>query len=433
MVTARSAALSAILLVQGNLTLQNALDKTLTKSSLPVREAQLCADLAYGFFRYGERLNFILTSYLKNPGKLPRKMKIILAMAVYSLLFQTGIPDYAAINEAVRMVKEYSGVALSKVANGVLRAIQKDRDELSGQAWYIRQTGDEWSGSVLWTSLPPVICELWRNAYGKDNALKIMRRSSNRPWQGVRINPAHEQAAILIQKLGRLADGTSVCSIGKYGFAFAPGQCPDFLLSREAGSLYRQGAISWQAAGSMAVMEELGLHSWSQPVWDCCAGAGGKSMALLESGVRVGLCSDPSRQRLRTFAMECQRLGIRRPPLVLASASAPPLAYWGGNILADAPCSGLGVLSRRPDLKLTPKDFNQFQQLQLALLKSAAGVLASGRELAYITCTLNPLENEDVVKNLLKFDGALKLRKVWQTDHEHPWMEGMFGALIVRS
>ena len=105
---------------------------------------------------------------------------------------------------------------------------------------------------------------------------------------------------------------------------------------------------------------------WPTPVWDACAGRGGKSLLLAEAGIPTALASDPSAARIAGIASECRRLGLAPLPTVRALADLPPLRSWHGTILIDAPCSGLGVLSRRPDSKWkrTPKDCRELALLQ---------------------------------------------------------------------
>ena len=106
-----------------------------------------------------------------------------------------------------------------------------------------------------------------------------------------------------------------------------------------------------------------------------------------------------------------------------------PSSAGRGGIIADVPCSGLGVLARRPDLRRRPRTaLAEHADLQRAILKALAARLEPGAELAYITCTLHPLENEQAVDWLLAEDSGLERLVQWQTPHDHPWLEGMFAA-----
>ena len=247
--------------------------------------------------------------------------------------------------------------------------------------------------------------------------------------------------ALYGQGLARVANG-ALRSVQR--LADAP-RHEDFYLSKgvEAGcaehmglfyslqGLQGEGALSFQSAGSQLVLEELGLYDWDKPVWDVCAGFGGKTVALLERGIAVPLATDRSMQRLAGLPGQCARLGLVCPAVALADAVKPPLAHWDGYMLVDAPCSGLGVLARRPDIRRrSPQEGIEHESLQQSILRSLAERMHSGCQIAYITCTLRPNENEKQIERLVRESDGLQVLRQWQTPHEHPWLEGMFGALL---
>ncbi|MDY0259080.1 MAG: transcription antitermination factor NusB [Desulfovibrio sp.] len=352
---------------------------------------------------------------------------------------------------------------------------------------------DGFLGQCVFYSIPLWVGTLWRDAYGEQTALAQMRRAFERPYSALRINPAHlcakelyaalaagevpsppcgyslssavppgsfepiggslqeqralvrpqsvhQQAEIKDISMSRLGEpcasdavvGKSVpVKIGRWGLAFAPGQMPRAVLGHDLRHWQALGAMSWQSAGSQTALLELGLDNWREPVWDACAGYGGKSMALMEWGVPVGLCTDRSAARLRGLPGQCALLNLPQPVCCLADAARPPVRAWHGHILVDAPCSGLGVLARRPDIRRRePQHLAELEGLQRSILKALAEYLQPGRELAYITCTLNPAENDQAVACILKSHKNLRLVRQWQTSHEHSWLEGMYGAVL---
>lgn len=421
----RQIALQAALLADSGLHVQAALERC--ASSLPQRERHFCGDLVCGYLRQRPRLEFILGIFLKKPQKLPRPMLLIMAMALYSLLFQNAVPAYAAIDEAVRLVKKTFGSPLGRVANGALRAMARELDALSDPDWHMRMAADPWAGLALYWGMPLPIANLWRQSYGREQALMLMRRSAARPWTGIRPNPRFAGYPELVARLEKAAGSEKA---GSRGFAFPPGQLPEFL--QAGGKLHALGAFSFQAAGSMLVLERLGLTAWRESLWDCCAGHGGKSAALLEQNVPVLLASDINMRRLAALGADCRRLGLAAPAIFLADASRPPISLWPGDILADAPCSGLGVLARRPDIRGNFRfgELAKLADLQGKLLRSLQALLLPGRKLAYVTCTLNPAENQDNLQKLLAACPSMQLEAQWQTPHDHPWLEGMFGAVL---
>lgn len=412
---------------------QEAFNYYVEKYPLNIQDRQLCADLVYGYLRTSIKLDFILSQFLKKPKKLPPAMRLMLALGVYSLLFQDKIPAYAAINETVKEIKKNSGQALANVANGVMRNIQKLGKKLDQAEWYRKGAGDALKGEELFYSLPGPVVRLWNDSYGSEDAVKLMERSAGRPWQGLRVNPRHQNAGQLKKALSEIEGGAD---IGEYGFAFPPGKYIEEVAGKAVADWIKEGALSLQSPGSMLIVEELGLASLEGPVWDCCAGSGIKSAALLERGVDVSLASDLSRPRLENIRPFCERLGLPVPQIIQASASSPPLKSWKGHIIADVPCSGLGVLARRPDIRgnISGDAFwKDNARKQKEIMNRLAGILEAGKKLVYITCTLNPHENELLIRAILREHPELTLEKEWQSPHSHPWLEGMYGSVLLKS
>ena len=432
----RSAALAALLLVDSGLNVQQAVFAVLEQFSrsgdaeLASAERHLCSELTYGYLRTEIRIAFVLGKVLARPESLPRPMLLVLGMAVYALLFQDRVPDHAAVHCAVDMVRSLFGQALSRVANGALRSVQRFADAPNDPSFYTaRASRDSLEGLALYYSAPIWLAEQWQTAYGRDAARALLKRSFERPWSALRVN-CHLPAAALVRDALLAQKGFPV---GQWGVAFAPGQLPEVILHKELHTLQTQGAISFQSSGSQAVVEELGLTEWAEPVWDVCSGFGGKTVALLERGQDIRLATDINFSRLTGLAGQCGRLSLPCPVLALADAVSPPVRSWQGHILVDAPCSGLGVLSRRPDIRRrSPQLLAELERLQLSMLFRLSQFLMPGRQVAYITCTLRPEENEKMVSKLLGAHSGLRLVRQWQTKHDHPWMEGMFGALLER-
>jgi len=437
--TARHCALWALLLVDSGMTAQQALAAALSSASttassseasgLAPVERNLCSELVYGYLRTELRIAFILSRVLPRPQSLPRPLLHVLALAVYGLLFQDRVPDHAAVFSAVETVQALYGQGLARVANGALRSVQRLSEAPMHEDFYLSKGAEAGCAEHmgLFYSLPLWIMGHWYKHYGRDVALQLARRSFERPWSAVRVNAQHSAAVALRE--GLLASGG--VEVGQWGIAFAPGAQPAVVCGRSLQGLQGEGALSFQSAGSQLVLEELGLYDWDKPIWDVCAGFGGKTVALLERGIAVPLATDRSMQRLAGLPGQCARLGLACPAVALADAVKPPLAHWDGYLLVDAPCSGLGVLARRPDIRRRPpQEAIEHESLQQSILRSLAERMHSGCQIAYITCTLRPNENEKQIEHLVRESDGLQVLRQWQTPHEHPWLEGMFGALL---
>ena len=441
--------------------LQQVLEDTARRQEggLAERDRHLAAELAYGTLRMENRLAFVLGKVLRQPLKLPLPLRRLLAVAAYGLLFLDRLPAHAVLHTAVDLARQLYGPGLARVVNGSLRSVQRLGDAVRTPDFYAGPADEETffaedaaaarklRGLVLpeaelrlarFHAVPRWLVALWQQAYGDEACRALLARSGARPWQALRVNASRPQAATLKQALLACvpADGPAPQAVGRWGVAFAPGQTPAAVQGEALARLLEQGALSQQAAASQEVMAALGLEDWlgrGWPVWDACAGYGGKSVQLLEQGGDVRLCTDRSFSRLRQVPGHCRRLGLALPHLALADASRPPVVRWQGGIIADVPCSGLGVLARRPDLRRRPQTaLAEHADLQRAILKALAARLEPGAELAYITCTLHPLENEQAVDWLLAEDSGLERLVQWQTPHDHPWLEGMFAARLRR-
>lgn len=395
--------------------LQQVLEDTARRQEggLAERDRHLAAELAYGTLRMENRLAFVLGKVLRQPLKLPLPLRRLLAVAAYGLLFLDRLPAHAVLHTAVDLARQLYGPGLAKVVNGSLRSVQRLGDAVRTPDFYAGPADEETFFAedaaaarklrslalpeaelrlARFHAVPRWLVALWQQAYGDEACRALLARSGARPWQALRVNASRPQAAALKQALLACvpADGPAPQAVGRWGVAFAPGQTP------------------------AAVQDEL-------------------LSRLLEQGGDVRLCTDRSFSRLRQVPGHCRRLGLALPHLALADASRPPVVRWQGGIIADVPCSGLGVLARRPDLRRRPRTaLAEHADLQRAILKALAARLEPGAELAYITCTLHPLENEQAVDWLLAEDSGLERLVQWQTPHDHPWLEGMFAARLRR-
>lgn len=425
----RLAALIALEKVEKGIPIQEAVADVMAHASFSLEDRRLCVDMAYGCQRAKIRLNYISGRIIPKSGKLPRTFFLMLEMGIYSLVFQKRVPPHAAINETIKMVKSRFGQTLANVANGALRNLQRMGNAPEDPMWYAAGEGEKsrWRGFSIFYGIPLNIAELWLRSYGPEDAFSLMRRSAGRPWTGLRVNIFRAGAGEIINALENSANE----KIGYNGFAFAPGEAPENILNESLEHWLAAGMIARQSPGSMMVMEKLGLKEWNKPVWDCCAGFGGKSAWLAQHGVNVKIASDTSLKRLNSFRRQNSAWFAHMPALLRADASKPPFASWSGNILVDAPCGALGILARRPDIRQrTDVEIAALVKKQRMILDGAGSLLQPGAELAYITCSLNPAENEKLVESYIAANKNTSLEREWQTPHGHPWLEGMYGALL---
>lgn len=421
----RCAALATLLLTEKGVAVQEALDQIFSRCELSVADRAQASEFAYGVLRTRIALDARLVQVLPRPEKLPLPVQLILALGLYSLLYAERIPAHAAINTAVELAKKRAGQRMGNLVNATLRKLLREPVRI--------KTADVWRTLATQYALPDDILHLWRKHYGSGASLSLLRRSFSRPWPCVRINARHELASELRENLAGEPFATAV---GQWGFAFPPGALPQRIGNYSVAEFREKGVLSHQAAGSQLLLEKLGLFALEGPFWDCCAGVGGKSLPLLERGRVVAQCSDTSGKRLKQLARDCQRLGLACSRVHEADATKYAPEDFTGHILVDAPCSSMGVLARRPDVKkrsFASASLQHFVAMQRAILDNVAHSLAPGYCLAYMTCTLNPAENEVQIETFLARHPNFCLLSQWQTPHEHPWLEGMFGALLQKT
>jgi len=376
------------------------------------------------------RLNWLLSRFLRAPEKLPQPMRCVLHVAVYALLFLEGMPAYAAVDWAVARVKRTYGQTLAKVANGCLRTIGREGVAPQAYAYYYAPLQDALAQQSLFYSVPLWIVRLWHKGYGTDKAVLLSAKSANRPAAGLRVNilrPNWKDVARQLENAGAQRMAAACFAITPKKRARIEAQC-------SLAAFLGEGKVSRQGVASQLALDALHPAAWPDPIWDACAGQGTKSCALLELGKNVSVVSDTHLRRLFRVADECRRLNLPPPLIVQASALRPPLHTQAGTIVLDAPCSGLGVLASRPDIRRhrTEEDVQMLVRRQAAMLDAAHDSLGTGGHLAYITCTQNPDENELQVRAFLRRHPRAELAFEWNSPAQNMLLEGMYAALLVK-
>jgi len=421
---ARSAALSAVSdCLRRDMDLQAALDKAIIKRGLLPRDASMTSELCYGYIRLRARIDFVLDSFLKNPKGLPANIRLVLGLAAYEILHLDRVPGYASVDWAVEAAKR-SGKGLAGLVNAVLRKVSDLGERALEPGFFRRDNPGEALFLSRYYSMPQWIVDAWIEAYGRENARNYLKASARPAPTGLRINASRPEAAEIYDEL---KSGEPPVERLDHGLAYEPGACPDVVEYQALGLVSRQSLAAQQ------VMIELGCDAWPAPIWDACAGRGGKTCMLVERGRGPVWASDLNFARLRGLRSELSRLGLPELPVFQARADTPfVLAKRPETVLLDLPCTGLGVLSRRPDIKWkrTPQDVRRLAELQARIITAAYGRLRRGGCVAVITCTLMPEENDKVLDGFLKDHSDAEVEKAWQTASDSDLREFFWGVLI---
>jgi 16S rRNA (cytosine967-C5)-methyltransferase len=406
---------------------QAALDNLFQAVSLCARDKALVTELTYGYLRYKGRIDFILQTFLAKPDKLPPFCISALGLATYERLFLNRVPEYATRSWVTNYVRRKWGAALARLVTAYMTTLTNHLPDLHQENFYRQDACPPEVFLARYYALPPWIVAMWMTSYGEERTIALCRAQLLPALLGLRINASHSGAHELAQSV---ADPVFLRS-GRWGVACERNQAKSLLPSLDI--LLSRGRLSRQSLAAQHVLDILRLAMREGPIWDVCAGRGGKTCYFLERTKEAVRASDVRWTRLQGLRQEIRRLGLRDIPVILARADQRlPWREKAGCIVVDAPCSGLGVLARRPDIKWkrTPLDLPSLQTIQYKMLRVAVTALRPSGRLTYITCTLNPAENEHQIDQLLREHPEMRVLELYQGD-QYPYLREFFWAALL--
>lgn len=410
---ARRVALEALFrCLMNRLDIQAGLDTGLSSGTIDPRDAGLATEISYGYLRYKGRIEYILSRFLKDPGKLSPKMRLAMGVAAYEILFLDKVPAYASVDWAVEFSKTKPGARLAGLFNAVLRRVSELGDAARDPD-YFRKDASLPEFLCRWYSCPQWLVDLWWREYGEEDATRYLEAQLKPPALGFNLY-GHPEADEIYSAV---AGWPEILDIEGMSFALPAGTRFD---GEPDPPMHRQSFAARQA------IEALEPASWREPVWDACAGRGGKTRILLEKGLNV-FASDPHQGRLEGLKNELP--GVKTFVANAGTASAP---HPPGSVLLDLPCSGLGVLSRRPDTKWKrkPADLADLTMLQEEILQNTADQVKPGGTVAVITCTLNPDENQGLIERFIGKNPKVSIHTQWTTPSDSPLNEFFYAARL---
>jgi 16S rRNA (cytosine967-C5)-methyltransferase len=405
------------------------LDKAAIDDHLPDKDRKFVMQLVYGCLRNRQTIDRIIQTVSTTPlEKLDNFLHQALAIGVYQLFFLDRIPPSAAVNEAVNSCRAAGKPRrLQGFVNGVLRQMLRNTPQLKTVAAN--------HGSNRQDNHPSWLVERWRDHFGAARTEAICAANSREPNLVLHVNTSR----LTPESYHRLLANADIDFLpGK--FAPAAVILPGY--NRPIASLpgYQEGMFQVQdEAAQLATMLLQPFQSGGRYL-DGCSGLGGKTSILLESAIARNstvTAVEPEPYRLRKLTENMQRL-FSQPPLTTIQADLLQLARERtglfDGILIDAPCSGTGVTGRHPDIRWNrrPEDLFVYHQKQLQLSRHAASLLRPGGILVYVTCSLEPEENEQVVKQLCNLEPRLQhtdCRDFLPPAAHHLVVDGMFRPL----
>lgn len=403
------------------------LNYILEKYNPPKEERNLATQLVYGVLRRKNTLDWLIEKFSQRPlEKMTGWVRNILRLSIYQLIFLDRIPVSAVCNEGVKLAKKRGHLGVSKFVNAILRSIVRSLDNLpwpseANLAQYI----------AIKYSHPQWMVERWLERLGKETTIALCEANNENPPLTIRTNTLRITREQLLGKLEQDGVNTEVIDLA-----------PEAIRLLGASSLtklssYQDGLFQVQDVSSMLAAHLLDPQP-GEIVLDACSAPGGKTTHLAQKMNNQGriIANEFHKHKIGLIEENCQRLGITMVETRVGDARHLADSYQGrmDRVLVDAPCSGLGVLRRKPDARWKKKveDIIELNKLQLAILESAAQCVKPGGVLAYTTCSIEPEENQEILQAFLAGNQEFKLVKSVQLYPQDYNTDGFFLSRLER-
>ncbi|MGM0214651.1 16S rRNA (cytosine(967)-C(5))-methyltransferase RsmB [Enterococcus sp. AZ109] len=371
------------------------LNEMIKKNQVADKDTGLLTELVYGTVSRKLLLAFYLSPFTAKAKRIDTWVQSLLELSVYQLLFLDRVPDHAILNEAVEIGKTKGNPGIGKFVNGVLRSLQrKGAPSLETITDPIERLATE-------ISLPVFLTEKFVEEIGLEETRKLGLSLLEPSRVSARVDTrkiSRKEAIIQLQNEGIEA---RISEVSPYGIiadrGFLAGSC-----------LYEEGLLTIQDESSMLVAQAMGVQP-GELILDACAAPGGKTthMAALLEGKGKITALDIHEHKLKLVRENAERLHVSEVVETMEMDARTAAEHFAeesfDRILIDAPCSGLGLMRRKPDIKYQkkPQDFQQLPKIQREILESCAPTLKKGGILVYSTCTITSEENQEVTAAFL--------------------------------
>lgn len=383
-----------------------ALNEVLKNNRLNEKDRALTTEIVYGTLKYKYTIDSILSYFLKLGFRnLSSKALNILRMSIYQLRYLDRVPDFAVTNEAVNLSKKFCK-GFAKLVNAVLRNyLRCDNTEFTGSSNFIKKlcftySFEEW------------MVKLFLNQYGNEVCERILKGLNYNPNITVRVNNLKSNYDDTWNKLHSI------------GYDIEDGYvCPEAISiikgsSIEKNLLFKEGCITVQDESAMLAAPALDPHA-NMLCIDLCAAPGGKTTHISELMMNTGtvLAYDVHPSKLKFIKENCLRLGITNVKCSVMDACKlnDTLIDKADRVLIDVPCSGFGIIRKKPEIKWNKneKNIDSLINIQRRIMHNAAKYVKVGGILLYCTCTLNKMENGDNIDWFIKNNKNYKLESLY--------------------
>lgn len=360
---------------------------------LPKQERAFLTRLVEGTIERQIALDYVIDAFSKTKTrKMKPLIRNLMRMSAYQILYMDAVPDSAACDEAVRLAKKRGFSGLSGFVNGVLRSVARDGRNVS---WPDGESEPIAALSVRY-SVPQWIVGLWADRYGTEQTERILSGFSGNRALSVRVNLQKTTPEELKRELE--AEGLTVQPVHALSYAFYV----DGVDHLNALKSFREGRFYVQDVSSMRVAELAGVREGDYVI-DVCAAPGGKSLHLAELLCGTGLVEarDLTDYKVGLIRENIERHGAKNVRALRMDATVHNDASveLADVLICDLPCSGLGVLGKKPDIRyrMTLEKTRELALLQRQILSTVQDYTKHGGVLIYSTCTINDAENEENV------------------------------------
>lgn len=366
------------------------------------RDRAFVTRLVEGTLEHLLTIDYLLNKVSKTPvKKMKPVIRTVLRLSVYQLLFMDSVPDSAVCNEAVKLVKAKGLHGLSGFVNGVLRNVARGKQEWLTEAFYPDKKNTPVQYLSIRYSLPEWLCSYFIKEYGPEKAEKIAEGSLRNPQTTIRCNTA------------KLAKEELQARLRQQGFEAEDGvYAKDALYLSGYDTLekipeFTEGLFQIQDESSMLVAELAGLKK-DNLVLDVCSAPGGKALHAANILEKLGggcvISRDVSKKKTALIKENTERLQVKNITIQVADATVCDETMIGRAdvVIADLPCSGIGIMAKKPEIRyrMTAENQKELVTLQKEMLKVVQRYVKPGGILMYSTCTINKEENEVQAKEI---------------------------------
>jgi len=393
--TVRDVAVEILLQIEKNQAYSNLLlNSMIKKHQVNSKDISLLTEIVYGTLQRRDTLDFYLEGFLKKAKKIEPWVRVLLRISVYQMVYLDRVPERAIFFEAVEIAKKRGHKGISSFVNGVLRSVQR---EGIPDINLIKEPVERLS---IKTSHPKWLVQKWIKQFGYDEAEKMCESNLLAPSQTARVNQIKKTVHEIISEL----QSKDICvEQGDLAVDAIKGMKGNLALTEA----FSEGLLTIQDESSMLVARALNPKE-NETILDSCAAPGGKSthIAELMKGTGIIHSLDLHEHKVKLIKQQAERLDLKNIQAETMDSRVAGDRFTKESfdrILVDAPCSGFGVIRRKPDIKYTKsqQDVLKLAELQKNILAAVAPLLKSNGMLVYSTCTVDEEENQGVVEAFL--------------------------------